>query len=210
MQKEVPILFSTPMVNALLKGRKTQTRRIANPIDKPKCAAGDLLWVRENIFCHPIYNAKDAKKGYCGKLFEDGKPVAFRGYVADEPNYKLFKWKGIPSIHMPKAAARIWLRCTGVRLERLQDISTTDIIAEGVQLLMSRDKVLYELGNPNGTYAILQELTKTSGRTGEGLAFFTYWAELWIKINGRESWTANPSVWVYEFEVVSTTGNPRL
>lgn len=140
MIKEIPILFSTPMVQAILAGRKTMTRRIIKPqpgtdvsymanepldwigqwypwkwdteegesISKhcPFGQIGDLLWVREawancyNLLTNP---------------FE-----TFFLYKADG-TANVHRWK--PSIHMPKAAARIWLEVTNIRVERLQDIS---------------------------------------------------------------------------------------
>lgn len=101
--KEKPILFTTDMVQAITDGRKTQTRRIAKT-DKPPYKAGDILYIRETWTQAPngeyLYKAHPM---YCG--MDD----------ADFP----FAWE--PSIHMPKAAARIFLEVTNIRKERLQD-----------------------------------------------------------------------------------------
>lgn len=213
------------MVQAILAGRKTQTRRLITPgqsgmcsIPKarldwngdvfpngsfgvklreladpellwrvaPKALVGDIIWVRESFA--PVGHAE----------------LPYR-YRADHLNPYSVRWK--PSIHMPLAAARIWLRCTGVKAERVQDISTADIMAEGVQVPCSEDDtVLWSLGDQNSTLSLRYELEDTCGRTGEDFVMFVHWAKLWIDINGRESWDANPWVWAYSFDVLSTTG----
>lgn len=179
--KERPILFSTPMVQAILEGRKTQTRRIIKPQPKddlsflgwklpeyvqvafgrgvktdsfhkfPFGQVGDVLWVRETFrpksHSFPI-----------GEHFEYKATAEVDGNPTDEP------WK--PSIFMPKDATRIWLKITGVRVERLQDISKEDAKAEG----------------------IFAESAKECFQT------------LWQSINGEGSWNDNPWVWVIEFE----------
>lgn len=181
-RKERPILFSTPMVQAILAGRKTQTRRVVKgealkflqpdmftsefvankdnalcPYGKP----GDLLWVRET-WCRVNHNEYLYKANSLGDNL---------------------KWK--PSIHMPKAAARVWLRVTSVRVERLQDISVSDAINEGIE---------NETGHPYG-FKIYGQDNITGG---SGASF----KSLWELINGTESWHANPWVWVVEFERV--------
>lgn len=184
--KERPIIFSTPMVQAILDGRKTQTRRIIKPQPdedcyylmelnsgiltinynqgdknpKVKCPygqPGDLLWVRESFA-----KATDP----------DGDDLYY--YKADR-RHADGKWK--PSIHMPKAAARIWLRVKDVRVERVQDITEGDAIKEGIKPEFDYLHNSYENLTPK-------------------CSFMT----LWRKINGRESWDANPWVWVVEFE----------
>ena len=159
-----PILFSTEMVQAILEGRKTQTRRLhgldeikKNPNDwtfyyfskddkrtfahfrkqednKIKSIfgtspyqIGDILWVRETFFnCssfkeYPLFS--EIKGNFCYKTND------FIG---------CHKWK--PSIYMPKKAARIFLEVTNVRVERLQDISEEDVIAEGVKMIKKGEK----------------------------------------------------------------------
>lgn len=134
-----PILFNTEMVRAILDGRKSCTRRLVkffsgeNPrwtgyikdglmlyngknepcIRKAPYQPGDTLYVRETW--------KKAPNGYY--YYEDWQ----RGDIAD-----LTKWK--PSIHMPKEAARIWLKVTDVRVERLQEITSEQICREGVEV----------------------------------------------------------------------------
>lgn len=208
--KEIPILFSTAMVQAILSGNKTQTRRVVkfplkspthmasiNDSDNPPpvewCPNGqpsDLLWVRE-------------KQGY----YQDNKALCpvFRTEISDN-EVGFYKWR--PSIHMPKEAARIWLKVKTVRVERLHDISEEDAKAEGI--LCYRDEFdgnryrykdymadSSDYGHPDHDYPTVG-IAKTSFCT------------LWESINGRESWDSNPWVWVVEFEVLSTTGKPEL
>lgn len=137
---EKPILFSTEMVRAILDGRKTMTRRVIKPqpIDpyfrggsKNPCKEltcpyqpEDILWVRETWqkLDHSI--ALDVPEGvhaYVYKASENGEL-----WERETEN-----WKWRPSIYMPREAARIFLRVTGVRVERLQDISNEDVHKEG-------------------------------------------------------------------------------
>lgn len=198
-----PILMSAPMVRAL-DGRKTQTRRIvkqqppngwdrhcwyAAPVygwtSEPEPAAtwhkvrcpygvpGDLLWVRER-FAHvageTLYAADctEAEREEERKLRRE-----FPGLAAAYPDGR---WK--PSIHMPRSLSRITLRITDVRVERLQDISDADAIAEGCPAVS-----LYDLDCDSTPPA-------------------RHFRSLWESINGPGSWDANPWVWVVEFDVL--------
>ncbi len=176
--KEKPILFSGPMVRAILEGRKTMTRRLMKPklssvinVDGSKGVLpdnmislapyqpGDLLWVRETHFI--TENENVAYK-------ED--PACFRSY---EP-----KWK--PSIFMPRWASRITLEVTGVKVERLQEISEEDAKAEGVP-----NRIMTNHEPPN-------EFTWKRG--------FEF---LWQSLNAKRSpWERNDWVWVYSFRRV--------
>lgn len=126
-----PILFSTPMVQAILNGKKTQTRRIIkklgvldvisqgfidNAITLGKYQVGDILWVRETWRPKSHNIPTGWRYEYKATAKEDGNPM-------DEP------WK--PSIFMPKDACRIFLKVTKIRIERLQDITDSDIVKEG-------------------------------------------------------------------------------
>ena len=190
-----PILFNTERVRAILDGRKTVTRRVVMPqpegrpirmtenscypgcyaiegtprVIRPPCQSGDILYVRETWngdWCdHYIYKA-------------DGGSAKAAGYTA-EP-----KWR--PSIHMPKEAARLFLRVTGVRVERLKDIDGHGILKEGI-----------DNGKSNPAMG-------TRWENMQSMAF----AELWnstlksadLPLYG---WAANPWVWVIEFERIS-------
>jgi hypothetical protein len=105
--KLIPILFSTPMVRALLEGRKTQTRRI-----NFKCEVGDVLWVRETWAPDCEWNENPYR------------------YKADYFGNTVTKWK--PNIFMPRLACRLFLHVKDMRRERLQDISEADAYAEGI------------------------------------------------------------------------------
>lgn len=203
--KERPILFSGAMVRAILAGRKTQTRRAVKPqpthflggpgitddrgnpfprspaiedgdysrvITCPYGQPGDRLWVRET-WCpiypqdphynggHPIgidYKASHSRESHQWRVMDD---LGTR------------RWK--PSIHMPRWASRIALEITGVRVERLQDISPDDSIAEGAWKIEDRELA----------------------RGHEAVAAYR---QLWEQINGAGSWDANPWVWVIEFK----------
>ena len=177
--KERPILFSAPMVRAILDGTKTMTRRIIkpqpthfNPAGTPRrvvpnggpsesiCCPygqpGDRLWVRETwMDCRNIDGAisDSMYRATFGNTPEGGQ------------------WR--PSIHMPRWASRILLEITDVRVERAQDISEADAISEGVQHST--------LNDPRVEYR---------------------W--LWESINGPDSWAATPWVWVIEFRKIES------
>lgn len=238
--KEIPILYNTPMVQALLGKRKTQTRRIMKPQikdcdhsryteaewkDKPtewseaslkigraycgmcgngveyskdyggiKCPygqPGDLLYVRETWFPAAI-TGNEVMVGYHGQ-----DPTHTHEFTTDNIDFywkQMDKGHMIPSIHMPKEAARIWLQVESIRVERLQDISEEDAQAEGVKTTetqLGESYFDYTTGYFNGLLS-----AKDSFRT------------LWKSINGPESWQANPWVWCISFKVLSTTGHP--
>lgn len=190
--KERPILFSGPMVRALLDDSKTQTRRIVNLTDSGRVKAagstrnwhledpnavlacpygqpGDRLWVREAWRASSAHNHLAPSKIPVGDSVE---------YLADPE--RIVTGKGRPSIVMPRWASRITLEITAVRVERLQEINSHDAIAEGIRL--SRDECYY------GSQNFMGHQTAASA-----------YAELWESINGPGSWDANPFVWVVEF-----------
>ena len=190
--KARPILFRGEMVRALLSGQKTMTRRVVKPeplqsatrfehFDGPRWRAyddmsfmewatcpygtsGDLLWVRET------WTTDNAKLRFRADYEEIGHDKLVAG-----------RWK--PSIHMPRWASRLTLRITDVRVERLQDISREDAVAEGCVSPLKGT----ELEGVPGDYVADER---------------TSFAILWKSINGPESWSANPFVWVVEFEVI--------
>lgn len=222
--KEIPILFSTPMIQALLDKRKSQTRRIVKPavgwdnnwqvkrineehkdgIDRYEMRAGtqyglpyfkcpygqpgDLLYVRETWFPAAI-NGNRVIVGY-----HDKDPDHTYEFTTDKVDFywkQMNKGRMIPSIHMPKEAARIWLKKTATRVERACDISEADAITEGVQ--QNRDGSWHDYLEPN---RLCQDTAKASFQS------------LWFKINGPHTWT--DWVWVNSFEILSTTGKPSL
>lgn len=183
--RELPILFSAPMVRALLAGTKTQTRRIVKardlewmdvhqglrePDNAERCPygqpGGDRLYVRET------WAAPHAYDHLPPRLIPQDARIH---YAATEDRGGLL-WR--PSIHMPRWASRITLEVTGVLVERLQEISYEDARAEGV-----------EFWRNDGT---LTELPPCSAHRYE-------FEDLWTSINGADSWNANPWVWVVSF-----------
>jgi hypothetical protein len=196
-----PILFSTPMVQAILKGQKTQTRRVVkdphaidllemgqpnNALSLCSRRPGDILWVRETWQHTKVLNLHPTDDCYGYVYRADGQPWE---------DYEGWTWK--PSIFMPKEACRIFLQVTNIRVERLDAISETDAIEEGIELIehncfknyMQGKDWFYNHKNQNG-FEMLE------GPIG---SFFS----LWAKINGNDSLNENPLVWVYEFEVIS-------
>lgn len=203
-----PILFNTEMVRAILDGRKTCTRRICkdaneytvldmdfynadrrtyavhNFVDKehteqlstaertcPICT-GDILYVRETW--------KEAPKGYY--YYEDWQ----KDDIAD-----VTKWK--PSIHMPKEAARIWLKVTDVRVERLQEITYNGALREGSQGIRCDHVALGVHG--------CTDCMNTGWIEPPQVEFMQIWNNTIKKSDiDRYGWDANPWVWVIEFE----------
>ena len=177
-----PILFNTDMVRAILDNRKTQTRR-----PKPRYKVGDILYVQEtwalvNVdgdYAPPCYQGAS----YHYKADNDGIEAcgAFNG------------WK--PSIHMPKEAARLFLRVTDVRVERLQDITETDAEKEGISLEWA-----YECNMWSPTF----NDPDSGGYPDYRLGFRETWDSRYAKRNGGAySWEFNPWVEVVDFERVA-------
>ncbi len=171
--KERPILFSGPMVRAILEGRKTQTRRVIKHQESVlseagfllPCAKGDRLWVREAWLDAWAQNLPATSVQY--------------HYRADPGNeHYSYKWR--PSIHMPREACRLLLFVTDVRVQRLQSIDIADAIQEGALPMTMDDEGKFYM-SIGGDY-----------RTG--------FAGLWIHINGAARWEANPWVAAITFE----------
>jgi hypothetical protein len=192
-----PILMSAPMVRAILEGRKTQTRRIVKASksmlecgfiklepDVSKCPygqPGDFLWVKETHQANPIYGSPVYRADY---LLQNGR------YGPNPVNAENWPWR--PSIFMPRRLSRITLEITKVRIERLQDISEEDAIAEGIEY---RD----DIG--------IDRSFKFYGKVLEKLDQWTplpKWSyqTLWESINGPGSWAANPWVWAITFKII--------
>lgn len=207
MSRVLPILFNMEMVRAILDGRKSCTRRIIKPQPQgyfevseeplyiydtdgkqgkitPPYQPGDILYVRET-WGYPI--ALNSDKQYIFRADE----VAESGFKNDSHIWH-------PSIHMPKEAARIWLKATDVRVERLQEMKPVDVIKEGA-------------------YPDCWDCLNTYGESGSQCCYGTEeqcsqcdevmmeWEKLWtstIKKSDldRYGWDANPYVWVIEFE----------
>ena len=209
MTRELPILFNTEMVQEILAGRKTQTRRIIKPVAlemtyedgpparKPPYMKGDILYVREAW--------KQAVTGTAGHglidtyLYRaDGEEVP-KGYEAEE------KWR--PSIFMPKRAARIWLRVKDVRAERLQDITEDDVCSEGAERIINRCQHMdYSVTPPEPCYNTVPCLCCIMDYSYPELFGRMVWNPTISKKDAdRYDWYANPWVWRIEFERIEKT-----
>ena len=190
---EHPILFSRKMVQAILAGKNSQTRRIVKgtALDwlqpnmfsqkyvalpenclSPYGYAGDYLWVRES------WQAQNTSGLWWHEVPRNDRSLwnwAFTNPV--EPAYEATPPRWIPSIHMPRMASRITLEITELRIERLNDISESDAVAEGCQAWIENGQV-----------------TDTA---------VSDYAHLWNEINLERgySWESNPFVWVVSFQI---------
>jgi hypothetical protein len=187
-----PILFNTEMVRAILDGRKTCTRRICK--DANECTVPDMDFYNADKRTYAVHNFADKKHTEQLSIAERTCPIcpgdilyvretwkkAPNGYYYYEDWQRndiadITKWK--PSIHMPKEAARIWLKVTDVRVERLQEITEVQAQAEGCNSGL---------------------LTGACTARGQ---FEDLWNSTVKKSDiDRYGWDANPWVWVIEFE----------
>ena len=194
-----PILFNTEMVRAILDGRKTCTRRIVKPQqlvgllpDKCKNGVPEEFLKEKKFMFKPYCNMTDSELIMTAykKPYQPGDILYVRETWSEIKNpdgshkkyiYKasdnIVKFKWHPSIHMPKEAARIWLKVTDVRVERLQEISGEDLIKEGIDLFQSSYvRVAFD-------------------------EFKNIWNSTIKKSDlDRYGWNINPWVWVIEFE----------
>lgn len=202
-----PILFNNEMVRSILDARKTVTRRLVKPApmgdgSKPEPLAtrpgywntwgddyvyhqpyftGDILYVRETWQFIPCIDCGEYAWGRCNHnavIYEDKDSISEGCFVyrADYPERERIAWR--PSIHMPKEAARLFLRVTNVRAERLQDIDDEKAFREGAQTTASFQSTRFVFRD------IWDRTIKPADRDKYG-------------------WDANPWVWVIEFERVS-------
>ncbi len=217
--KERPILFSSPMVRALLDGSKTQTRRVMR-YQPDECASvtvehfhqtvvdrhgeeqpgpevfgawwadgehgcacpygqpGDRLWVREAW-------AEPTSLDPGPTFYRADYPLCVPRHFSNVPPIDQIKWK--PSIHMRRDQSRITLEITAVRVERLQDITEADAIAEGLEKTASGFWSLYGQASVDGTYSPIAS-----------------YRALWNSINGPGpgNWETNPWVWAISFRTL--------
>lgn len=205
--KQIQILFSTPMVQALRRAEnpKTMTRRLR---------ALDLVnkkpdnWLSPELYLNYKRElcAKFKKKGVNSDALSIKSPYGKAGDLLwvretwakiDECSDILYKangddpgscgvWK--PSIHMPKDACRIWLQITDIQVERLQHITEADAIREGVlpdfDTILETEPLCFDLAH-----------------------YYTF-KSLWIDLNGKENWDQNPWVWVVSFNILCTDRKP--
>lgn len=219
-----PILFNTEMVRAILEGRKSCTRRICK--DANECTVPDMEFYNADKRTYAVHNFADKKHTEQLSIAERTCPICpgdilyvretwhkytkrigkgescrlaeFYGYKASVANSEDAEEPWHPSIHMPKEAARIWLKVTDARVERLQEMKPVDVIKEGA-------------------YPDCWDCLNTYGESGSQCCYGTEeqcsqcdevmmeWEKLWtstIKKSDldRYGWDANPWVWVIEFE----------
>lgn len=208
-----PILFSGPMIKALLDGRKSQTRRVLKPqppegfaflgIYSPRLTAvfedlsldarkdhavrlpyapGDLLWCRESL------QAESNDQGHRWITYRADRSLPVSGHIR-------WDWQRdtLPSIHMPRWASRLTLRVIGVRVERLQDISEADAIAEGCWPYFDGENPEL-VPTPDGHDDI--EMFPLRGPIDD-------FHRLWDSLNARRApWDSNPWVAAASFSVI--------
>ncbi len=200
--KARPILFSGPMIRALLVGTKTQTRRVLKPskwaekypVLNPNGIEHGAWWwdgvlsgVGASQDCPygkpgDFLWVKESHRLLACECTETCRVAGHVHYSADESGYEGASMQRLrPSIHMPRWASRLTLRITEVRVQRLQEISEDDACAEGCPNVCMRPT-----GDDNGT--------AIHGPDG--------YIALWESINGPGSWDANPWVWCISFEVI--------
>jgi hypothetical protein len=215
--RELPILFSAPMVRAILEGRKTVTRRVVKPqpvvgrASWTPISSDDAGWVRNDNGTWRYDGLRDGKRfpfagpfrcpygelgdrlyvrettvnvedhGYLGPVFavsDEGCAIRDGGLAPDPDDCTDVEPEDIklrPAVHMPKSWARIWLEVTTVRVERLQDITAEQVIAEGLVSHLREHDAVMDLRHQ--------------------------FADLWdaiAKIGAR--WFDNPCVWVVEYK----------
>lgn len=231
--KERPILFNTEMVNAVVEGRKTQTRRIIKPqpvfkegtgfhwkgamygigsdyaetvsnftnYSCPVGRVGDRLWVRET-FCMGRIEEDDNPFLWPKPLYvdnyegQDAYPIYKQMVVKENIVHEDVIWS--PSIHMPRSASRIMLEITKIRVERLNDISEKDAIAEGVEPVVVPDNIPVEGGYTRDNREMWKGY-KNHARAYRDTAKDSFMS-LWQEIYGTQSWDSNEWVWVVEFK----------
>ncbi len=176
-----PILFSGPMVRALLAGQKTQTRRLLAPFEVPRFVAGDRLWVREDW---------RAGVGYDGARARDIAPVSRIWFPADKTVDPRAGKTARHSIYMPRWASRLTLTVTEVRVQRLQEISEEDARAEGMHSWQHDELGTLWSHSVPGQRVRSTTVVSPAGWERPTSAFLN----LWDSLHGRDAWDANP--WV--------------
>jgi hypothetical protein len=217
MTRERPIIFSGDMVRAIIDGRKTMTRRVMKPqpdddgivemgqigntrgiayirgsrgghslrVPCPYGSIGDHLYVRENGWERPSRTPRMMREGAdtWERFYYDADDLS----DGDRDDFKAWGFKRRPSIHMPRWASRITLEITDVHVERLQEISAKDILAEGAVERAHDDKFGHS------------PVSAFDGKVY--LDLMSLWASGWDSINGRRGFgfDTNPYVWCISF-----------
>lgn len=212
--KPLPILFKPEMVKAIIQGEKTQTRRL-NGLDIFN--ENPDLWRFESlvkhgdkgkVYTHAWFEDLDPNSNKKGSLFSR-KPQYQGGdilwvretwttkhdrvyFKASDPTaFKYAPWR--PGIHLKQKDARVYLEVIDVWVQRLQDITEEEAVAEGIK---------WNNGTPQSGYGV-------NGSTKHVYAISAF-QELWENIHGAENWRKNPYVFRYTFKLLSTTGMTLL
>lgn len=195
------------MVQALLDGRKTQTRRVVKGVDNHyyqslvNHATGKHTFVMNGIYDPQESDVCEIKcpYGQPGDVLwvretwapimdiNDRKPLPDTYCFAVDLDGSPVAWNWKPNIHMPKKACRLFLKVKSVRVERLKDINEEDAMAEGIQEF-TKDGVLSKYGFDNWEWQLMPKKPSDA------------FSMLWAIVNSQQSWDANPWVWVVEFE----------
>jgi hypothetical protein len=219
--KERPILFSTPMVKAILEGRKTVTRRIMNPQHETESVIGTGVFnpivIDRNGDQQPgpdTFGAICDDGEFClkcpygqpgdvlwvretwaiQKYFNGLTEESFPIYRTDYPGPVGWNWK--PSIFMPREACRIKLKINSINVELLHDITEEDCEQEGAEPMHCR------CGGGFGVYEGGGETWDCECQKWPHDRYKMGFMQLWFDINGAESWNSNPWVWRIEFEKI--------
>ena len=156
---------------------------------RPRYKTGDLLWVKET-WGRPALDVYLSSVAFLYKV-DYSDPIKVKGALSTD------HWK--PSIHMPKAASRIWAMVEDIRVERVQDISEEDSLNEGV--------IEYD------DFTFKNYFTKKGLRAEDGVEIVLAkgsFQSLICNINGMEFWNSNPWVWVIKYRILSKTGRPSM
>jgi hypothetical protein len=210
------------MVQAILAGRKTQTRRVVKDCSAkhlsfrensavgesgrvyncPYGQTGDVLWVRESFA--KCIGSKEITPSEMASAFEWTKDrfIVFKADSTedihpDHPEWGKKLWK--PSIHMPKDACRIWLEITDLRVERLQDIGRQDALSEGIYQGVELEDTKHEIEYYQ--YVFGGERFPSAVQ-----AFSALWQSI-NEGNWNTDWNINPWVWVVEFKQIENPNN---
>lgn len=192
--KERGILFSGRLVRAILAGRKSQTRRVLGnrdwvpasggftpaPTSRQYGEAGDRLYVRE------AWRTVESLDELRPVQLAETVPIRYEADGAERGKFREPVGRYRHGRFMPRWASRITLEVTDVRVQRLQDITAEDALAEGVELGVPLDVI----ANGERSKAVYFDAR---------VAF----AHLWCGVNGPDAWKANPWVWVIEFKRVA-------
>jgi hypothetical protein len=225
MSRDIPIIFSAPMVQALLAGRKTMTRRLAwkDPFSifddedghqaqrerKKGCKVSgpDDLGTRIAWPASPWQKVKVGDRLWVRESITQSG--ALTGYMAGGPSSHIIwpaEWNAPsrPSIHMPRKFSRLTLIVTGTKVERLTAISEIDALAEGILY----ENVIVDAHGSTGTHIEITadrywngaEDDEFEGHESAGDAF----EDLWTRLHGADAWIANPEVVALSFKVIKS------